>query len=361
MLEWSIKVDTTTFDRSLPTAAPQAPLGLVVPPPSHDALRDRVQRVIPAAEWELYRPLLDDISRLKRERNAIVLAHNYQTPEIFYGAADLTGDSLALARQAAATDADVIVVAGVHFMAETAKLLNPGKVVLTPDPFAGCSLAESITAADVRLLRERYPGVPVVTYVNTLAAVKAESDICCTSGNAVAVVESLGVDRVLFLPDEYLAKWVATQTKVEIIAWHGHCEVHERFTGAQLRSYRLGSPGVTILAHPECPPDVLAEADFVGSTAAMVGYLQQTRPPRVVMVTECSMSDNVAVELPEIDFVRPCNLCPHMKRITLEKIRQSLATMTVAVEIDPALAARARAAVERMLPVGQAQPQLSPS
>src|SRR3954470_18105385 len=258
----------------------------------------RVRHHVPAMEWPVFASDIEAILALKREHNAVILAHNYQTPEIFHTVADIVGDSLALAREAVNTDADVIVLAGVHFMAETAKLLNPEKLVLMPSMAAGCSLADSITGADVRLLKQKYPGVPVVTYVNTSADVKAESDICCTSGNAVKVVESLGVDRVLFLPDEYLAKYVATQTKVEIIAWKGHCEVHERFTGDQLREYRSRFDGITIIAHPECPPDVLEAADFVGSTAQMIDFVDQKRPPRVLMVTECSMSDNVATSLP---------------------------------------------------------------
>jgi len=317
------------------------------------AIRERVRPVIPDLEWPVHAPYVAAINALKRRRNAVVLAHNYQTPEIFHGVADFTGDSLALAQHGAKTDAEVIVLAGVHFMAETAKILSPEKTVLIPDPAAGCSLAASITAADIRLLRQRYPGVPVVTYVNTSAEVKAESDICCTSANAVAVVESLGVERVIFLPDEYLGKYVASQTAVEVILWKGHCEVHERFTGAELRAYREGQPSLQILAHPECPPDVLAEADFVGSTAAMIRHVSTTRPRRVVMVTECSMSDNVAVELPDVEFVRPCNLCPHMKRITLPKILRSLETLETRVEVDPEVAARARQAVERMLAVGR--------
>jgi quinolinate synthase len=296
---------------------------------------------------------VDEINRLKRERHAVILAHNYQTPEIYHCVADIVGDSLALARQAADTDAEVIVLAGVHFMAETAKLLNPDKVVLIPDLRAGCSLAESITGADVRLLRQKYPGVPVVTYVNTSAEVKAESDVCCTSANSVAVVESLGAPRVIFLPDEYLARYTASKTKVEIVAWHGHCEVHERFTGAEIAEYRRAHPGLTVIAHPECAPDVLAASDFVGSTAGMAGYVRDKRPARVLMVTECSMSDNVAVEFPDVEFVRPCNLCPHMKRITLDKIYRSLLTLEPRVEIDPSVAARARRAVERMLAVGR--------
>ena len=317
------------------------------------SIYERMSRVVPAVEWPFHAPLIHAINTLKRERNAVILAHNYQTPEIFHGVADIVGDSLALARQAASTDADVIVMAGVHFMAETAKLLNPEKLVLIPSMSAGCSLADSITGADIRLLKQKYPGVPVVTYVNTSADVKAESDICCTSGNAVQVVESLGVDRVLFLPDEYLAKYVATQTKVEIIAWKGHCEVHERFTGDQLREYRSRFDGITIIAHPECPPDVLEASDFVGSTAQMIDYVGDKRPARVLMVTECSMSDNVATGLPDVEFIRPCNLCPHMKQISLANILESLHTLEPRVEIDPAIADRARLAVERMIAVGR--------
>ncbi|MBK8210114.1 MAG: quinolinate synthase NadA [Rhodospirillales bacterium] len=316
-------------------------------------LYDRVSRIIPEFEWPVHAPLVDAINRLKIQRNAVILAHNYQTPEIFHCVADIVGDSLALAQRATDAEADVIVLAGVHFMAETAKLLNPDKIVLIPDELAGCSLAESITPADVRLLRQAYPGVPVITYVNTSAAVKAECDICCTSGNAVKVVESLGVDRVIFLPDEYLASWVATQTKVQIIKWTGHCEVHERFTGDEIRRYRKGSENLVVIAHPECPPDVLQAADFVGSTAQMIDFVRDRRPAKVLMVTECSMSDNVAAEVKDVEFVRPCNLCPHMKRITLANIHRSLQTLTPRVEIEPDVAARARLAVERMLAVGR--------
>ena len=314
-----------------------------------DRLYDRVKRVIPPLEWPVFAGDIDAILALKRARNAVILAHNYQTPEIFHCVADITGDSLALAREAMTTDASVIVLAGVHFMAETAKLLNPDKLVLIPDRAAGCSLAASITAADVHLLRERYPGVPVVAYVNTSAAVKAELDICCTSGNAKKVVELLGASRVIMLPDEYLAKNIAAETGVEIIAWAGHCEVHERFTAAEIRAFRAQHPGVVVLAHPECPPEVVAEADFAGSTAAMADYVGTHRPARVVLVTECSMSDNLALVHPATEFVRPCNLCPHMKRITLANIRSSLETLTHEVTIDPQVAAPARRAVERML------------
>ena len=318
----------------------------------------KIADAVTPAEWALHLPYIDAIERLKRERNAVVLAHNYQTPEIFHGVADLTGDSLALAQQAASTDADVIVLCGVHFMAETAKVINPAKTVLIPADDAGCSLAESITAEDVRLLREKYPGVPVVTYVNTSAEVKAESDVCCTSANAVEVVESLGVPRVIFLPDQYLGKYVASKTSVEIILWAGACEVHERFTGAQLRGLRAQSADtLRILAHPECPPDVLAEADFVGSTAGMISHLRAVERDaagsRVVLITECSMSDNVAGEFTRLKFTRPCNLCPHMKRITLPKIHEALAGMRHEVTVDPAVAVNARRAVERMLAIGR--------
>ncbi|HEX4012700.1 MAG TPA: quinolinate synthase NadA [Candidatus Cybelea sp.] len=322
-----------------------------------DPIFERVEHVIPRVEWPLHAPYVAAINRLKRERNAIVLAHNYQVPEIFYTVADIVGDSLALAMKAAQTDADVIVLCGVHFMAETAKLVNPSKTVLVPDLRAGCSLAASITAADVRLLREAYPGAPVVTYVNTSAEVKAESDICVTSGNAVEIVEALGAPRVVFLPDEYLAKYVASKTNVEVIAWKGHCEVHERFRGADIKRFREGDGSLIVLAHPECPPDVLAEADYVGSTQAMSEYVgrlasegsQDGVAPRVLLMTECSMADNVSGRYPNVDFVRPCNLCPHMKRNTLPKVLHSLEAMEYEVTVPPEIAQRARRAVERML------------
>lgn len=314
-------------------------------------LFERVKTVIPPMEWPVFAPDIDAILRLKAERNAVILAHNYQTPEIFHCVADIVGDSLALAREAAETEAECIVLCGVHFMAETAKILSPEKTVLIPDLDAGCSLADSITGADIRLLRETYPGVPVVTYVNTSAEVKAESDICCTSGNAVAVVESLGTDRVIFLPDEYLANYVAGQTDVEIISWKGHCEVHERFTPDEIEAYRKGVEGLVVIAHPECPPDVLDAADFVGSTAQMIDHVKSERPGRVLLLTECSMSDNVAAEVPDIEFVRPCNLCPHMKRITLPKIRHSLETMSHEIIVDPAIADAAQRTVARMLEI----------
>ena len=318
------------------------------------AIHEKVRSVIPDLEWPVLAPYIAAINELKRQRNAVIIAHNYQTPEIFHGVADFVGDSLSMAQQGAKTDADVIVLAGVHFMAETAKILSPEKTVLIPDLRAGCSLAASITAEDIRLLRQRYPGVPVVTYVNTSAAVKAESDICCTSANAVAVVESLGVDRVIFLPDEFLGKYVASQTKVQIILWKGHCEVHERFTGQELRDYRAAPGG----GDPDPrPPRVPAGGAGGGRFRGLHGGDDPprgpARPRRVVLITECSMSDNVAVEFPDVEFVRPCNLCPHMKRITLPKILHSLQTMEFQVEVDPEVAARARLAVERMLAVGR--------
>lgn len=312
-------------------------------------LYDRVRHVIPPFEWPAFADDIEAILTLKKQRNAVILAHNYQTPEIFHCVADITGDSLALAREAMKVDAEVILLAGVHFMAETAKLMNPEKTVLIPDLRAGCSLAESITADDVRLMRERYPDAPVIAYVNTSAAVKAASDICCTSANAKKIVESLGADRVIMLPDEYLAQNTAKQTRVKIIAWAGHCEVHERFTATEVRTLRAEHPGLVVLAHPECPPEVIAEADYTGSTADMAAYVGRERPHRVVLLTECSMSDNVAARNPDVEFVRPCNLCPHMKRTTLPKIRRALERMAHEVVIDPAVAVGARRAVARML------------
>jgi quinolinate synthase len=316
-----------------------------------DPAYDRVSRLIPTIEWATMDDDVRAIRALKAERNAVILAHNYQTPEIFHGVADIVGDSLALAREAENSQADLILLAGVYFMAETAKLMNPGKTVLIPDAAAGCSLAESITPADVALLRAAHPGVPVVAYVNTSAAVKAASDICCTSGNAKRVVESLGVPTVIMLPDEYLAQNVAKETNVKILAWAGHCEVHERFTVADIAALRASHPGVIVLAHPECPPEVVDVADFSGSTAVMADYVATQKPARVALITECSMSDNILLMNPGTEFVRPCNLCPHMKRITLKNIRAALETMQTEVTIDPAHFAPARRAVERMLAV----------
>lgn len=332
------------MQRSEISVAPlAAPVTLRPHPPSRPGLPD--------VEWRILAPEIEAIQRLKRERGAVILAHNYQTPDIFHGVADITGDSLALAREAQRAEAAVIVMAGVHFMAETAKILNPNSTVLIPDLEAGCSLAASISGADVRLLRAAHPGVPVIAYVNTSAEVKAEADICCTSGNALRVVESLGAPRVIMLPDEYLARNVAAQTSVEVIAWHGRCEVHERFTALDIRNYRRDLPGLAVLAHPECAPEVCAEADFVGSTAAMTDYLAERRPARVVLVTECSMADNVASANPASEFLKPCNLCPHMKRITLAGIRRSLETLSHEVQVEPGLAARARRSIERMLAI----------
>jgi len=313
----------------------------------------RARDILPEEEVAALQPMIDDINRLKKARNAIVAAHNYMTPDIYHLAADITGDSLALANLALETEAEVIVLAGVHFMAETAKIINPEKTVLIPDLRAGCSLADGITGADVRRLKAQYPGVPVVTYVNTSAEVKAESDITCTSGNAVKVVESLGVDRVIFTPDQYLGKWVASKTHVEVILWEGSCMVHERFTGEEISDYKRDMGDIVVIAHPECPPDVLAAADYVGSTHGMIEWVKDHRPEQVMMLTECSMADNVAEASPDTTFVRPCNLCPHMKRITLDNIRDSLLTMTHQIEIPEDIAGRARLAVTRMLEVGR--------
>jgi quinolinate synthase len=309
----------------------------------------RVKHVVTPMEWPHYAPLIKAINELKEVRNAVILAHNYMTPEIFHCVGDFRGDSLQLAEEASRTEADVIVQAGVHFMAETSKLLSPDKTVLIPDLRAGCSLAASITPADVRMLREAYPGVPIVTYVNTSAAVKAECDICCTSSNAVKVVESLGTPRVLLIPDEFLAKYVQTKTDVEIIAWKGHCEVHERFTAKEIAQMREADPGLKIIAHPECPPEVIDASDFTGSTSAMIKWVKTNHPSKVALITECSMASNVAAETPDVEFIRPCNLCPHMKRISLESIYEALAEMRYEVTVDPAVADKARRAVERMV------------
>jgi quinolinate synthase len=315
-------------------------------------LYERVAKVMPPIEWPFHAPYVKAINELKKERGAVILAHNYQTPEIYHCVADYVGDSLQLAKLAAASDAEVIVQGGVHFMAETSKILNPAKTVLIPDAEAGCSLAASIDGADVRALRKHSPGVPIVAYVNTSAEVKAEVDICCTSSNAVKIVESLGVDKVIMLPDRYLAQNVAAQTHVKIVAWHGACEVHERFTAQEIESYRADHPGVKILAHQECPREVVEVSDFAGSTAAMIDYVRNKKPARVLLVTECSMADNVAAETTGVEFIRPCNFCPHMKRITLPKILDSLLYMREEVTIDPALAERARMSVQRMIDVG---------
>ncbi len=316
-------------------------------------LYDRVRQVIPDVEWSVHAPLISAINHLKRERKALILVHNYMTPEIFHGVADYSGDSLGLAQFGARTEGNIIVMCGVHFMAETAKILSPEKTVLLPDLQAGCSLAASITGADVRALRAKHPGLPVVTYVNTSAEVKAESDICCTSANAVQVVESLGVDKVIFIPDQFLGKYVASQTKVELVMWDGACEVHERFSGAELREFRGMHPGIHVMAHPECPEDVLEEADCVGSTSAMIDHVGKVHPKQVAMITECSMAGNVAVEFPDIEFIQPCNLCPHMKRITLPRILAALETLSPAIDVPAEIAQRAKLSLDRMLAVGR--------
>ena len=343
-------------DSSAPVISERAP----APLPYTDEVKrktnhlyPRVASKIPEIEWRTMAPYIAAINDLKKEKNAVILAHNYMTPEIFYCVGDFAGDSLQLAKEAAKSDADIIVQAGVHFMAETSKILCPEKTVLIPDPRAGCSLASSLTGEDVRLLKQKYPGVPVVTYVNTTADVKAETDICCTSSNAVEVVEhaakEFGTDTVILIPDQYLAKNVAAMTDIKIVTWAGACEVHERFTADDIREIREGNPGVIVLAHPECPPDVLAEADFAGSTSGMSNYVKDNQPKNVVLITECSMSDNVALENPNVNFVRPCNLCPYMKMISLPKILRSLQTMEHEVLIDPEIIEKARRPIERMI------------
>jgi len=318
-----------------------------------DPIYQKVSKVIPEIEWAFHAPLIHKINMLKKEKNAVVLAHNYQTPEIFHGIADIAADSLALAVEAEKTDADIIVLCGVHFMAETAKLMNPNKKVLLPDMEAGCSLASSITGKDVKLLKEKYPGVPVVTYVNTSADVKAESDICCTSANAVKVVESLGVDKVIFLPDQYLAKYVSTKTKVQIISWIGTCIVHERFSAQEIKDVKKQNPEIVILSHPECPAEVIAASDYTGSTSGMSKYVKNNQPSKVMLVTECSMSDNVQVDNPNVQFIKPCNLCPHMKTITLPKVLECLENETNEILIPEIISRKARKAVERMVAIGR--------
>jgi len=318
-----------------------------------DPIYEKVSKVIPEIEWAFHAPLIHKINKLKREKNAVILAHNYQTPEIFYGIADIAADSLALAVEAEKTKSNIIVMCGVHFMAETAKLMNPNKKVLLPDMGAGCSLASSITGKDVRMLKEKYPGVPVVTYVNTSAEVKAESDVCCTSANAVKVVESLGVDKVIFLPDHYLANYVQKNTKVKIISWQGTCIVHEKFTGKEVEDIKKENPDIKVIAHPECPPDVISASDFAGSTSSMVKYVKEKQPKKVLLVTECSMSDNVQVDNPNVQFIKPCNLCPHMKKITLNKVYECLKNETNEIKIGHNIAQMARKSVQRMTNIGR--------
>ena len=316
-----------------------------------NTLYEKVRKFIPEVEWAVHEPLVEKINKLKKEKNAVILAHSYMTPEIYHCVADIVGDSLKLAKESQKARADIIIMCGVHFMAETAKILNPNKKVLIPDMSAGCSLAESITGDDVRLLKQKYPGVPVVSYVNTSADVKAETDICCTSSNAVEIVESLGVPEVIFLPDEYLGKNVAAQTKVKIITFHGTCIVHERFTPEEIKEYRKNYPGIVVLAHPECPPEVVAEADYTGSTSKMSNYVRDNKPKKVLMVTECSMSDNVAIENPDVEMIKPCNLCPYMKKITLQGIYNSLTNGTEEVKLTEAVMNKARLSIKRMIEV----------
>ena len=318
-----------------------------------DPIYKKVSKVIPKIEWSFHAPLIHKINKLKKEKNAVVLAHNYQTPEIFYGVADIAADSLALAIEAKKTDASIIVLCGVHFMAETAKLMNPNKKVLLPDMDAGCSLAASITGKDVRTLKEKYPGVPVVSYVNTSAEVKAESDICCTSANAVKVVESLGSNKVIFLPDQYMAKYVQSKTKVQIISWIGTCIVHERFSAQEIKDVKKNNPGIVVLSHPECPPEVIAASDFAGSTSGMSNYVKTNQPKKVMLVTECSMSDNVQVDNPNVQFIKPCNLCPYMKTISLQKILECLEKETNEILIPDTIIKKAQKAVERMVAIGR--------
>ena len=318
-----------------------------------DPIYQKISQVMPEIEWSTHAPYIHKINKLKKEKNAVILAHNYQTPEIYHGISDFSADSLALAVEAAKTKADIIVMCGVHFMAETAKLMSPEKKVLLPDMRAGCSLSSSITGEDVRNLKRKYPGVPVVSYVNTSAEVKAETDVCCTSANAVKIVKSLGVKKVIFLPDDFLAKYVASQTDVEIISWKGTCEVHEQFNDQEINEIRKNNPGIKIIAHPECPPDVIKASDFAGSTSGMIKYVKDNQPEKVMMVTECSMSDNVQIDNPNVKFIRPCNLCPHMKRITLPKVLECLENETNEILMSDETIEKARKSVERMTEIGR--------
>ena len=313
----------------------------------------KISKYVPEIEWKVHAPLIEKINKLKKEKNAVILAHNYQTPEIYYGVSDIAADSLALAVEAAKTSADIIVLCGVHFMAETAKLMSPEKKVLIPDMDAGCSLAASLTGKDVRLLKKKYPGVPVVSYVNTSADVKAETDVCCTSANAVKVVESLKTGRVIFLPDQHLANYVAKQTKVKIISWKGSCIVHEQFSPKEIQDIREANPGIKVIGHPECPSDVLDACDFAGSTGGMIDYVKNNQPKKVMLVTECSMSDNVQADNPNVEFIKPCNLCPYMKKITLQKILDCLENESNEILIEEKMAKAARQSVQRMAEIGR--------
>ena len=318
-----------------------------------DPIYSKLSKAIPEVEWTVHAPLIYEINKLKKDKNAVILAHNYQTPEIYHGISDFSADSLALAVEASKTKADIIVMCGVHFMAETAKLMSPNKKVLLPDMRAGCSLSSSITGDDVRKLKKKNPGVPVVSYVNTSADVKAETDVCCTSANAVKIVNSLGVKKVIFLPDDYLAKYVASQTDVEIISWKGTCEVHEKFSDVEINEIRKNNPEIKVIAHPECPPDVINASDFAGSTSGMIKYVRDNQPKKVMMVTECSMSDNIQIDNPNVEFIRPCNLCPHMKRITLPKILNCLKNESNEILMSDETIKKARKSVERMTEIGR--------
>ncbi len=309
----------------------------------------KMDRVITPADWVTFAPYVKAINEVKAKRNAVILGHNYMTPEIFHGVSDFVGDSLQLAIKATEVEADVIVQCGVHFMAETSKILSPSKTVLMPDMEAGCSLAESITAEGVEEMRAKYPGAPVVSYVNTTAEVKAASDICCTSSNAVAIVNAMESDTVIMTPDQYLAQNVANESHKNVVYWPGSCIVHEQYTAKDLRDFREWNPGTRLIAHPECPPDVVAEADFSGSTSGILKYVHDEKPEKAMLITECSMASNIADELPEVDFVGPCNMCPYMKKITLEKVLYVLHTMENQVEVDPEMADKARLSVQRMI------------
>ncbi len=318
-----------------------------------EPIYQKISKAVPEIEWSTHAPYIYKINQLKKEKNAVILAHNYQTPEIYHGISDFSADSLALSVEAAKTKADIIVMCGVHFMAETAKLMSPEKKVLLPDMEAGCSLSSSITGENVRNLKKQNPGVPVVSYVNTSADVKAETDVCCTSANAVKIINSLRVKKVIFLPDYYLAKYVTSQTDVEIISWKGTCEVHERFNDEEINEIRRNNSGIKIIAHPECPPDVINASDFAGSTSGMKKYVKDNQPEKVMMVTECSMSDNVQVDNPNVQFIRPCNLCPHMKRITLPKVLDCLENETNEILMSDDTINKARKSVERMTEIGR--------
>ena len=314
---------------------------------------NKLKKSIPDLEWPLIAPYIFEINKIKKENNFIILAHNYQTPDIFYGIADVVGDSLGLAIKGSKVKEKNILMCGVHFMAETAKIMSPEKKVYLPDMKAGCSLAESITAEDIRKLKKKYPNVPVVTYVNTSADVKSETDICCTSANAVKVVESLGVDEVIFLPDEYLAKYVSLNTNVKIISWKGKCEVHEKFSKKDILEIKSRYKDLEVVSHPECPPDVIAASDFTGSTGSMINHVKNTKAKNIFLVTECSMSDNVQIENPNINFIKPCNLCPHMKKIELPKILDCLKNYKNEIKIDQDIAKNAKRAISRMIEVGR--------